>query len=164
MRVKTKASPCLGQSKPQETNWLAQVRLKNTDSFIWFFQKQARGSLRHIKRNIVSLASLRSGRRKVSRRKLDYIRKLFPELVSIARWLDCLPGTYNTLGVRPEIPALKRQKQEDLKIKAILNLKQFKVSLECPRFSFKRGLSHQDSAQTPRNFTRVWKDLKLNSC
>lgn len=87
-----------------------------------------------------------------------------PVLVSIARWLDCLPGTYKTLGVRPEIPALKRQRQEDLKIKAILNLKQFKASLECPRFSFKRGLPHQDSAQTLRNFTRVWKDLKLNSC
>lgn len=49
-----------------------------------------------------------------------------------------MPGTsYKTLGVRPEIPALKRQRQEDLEIKAILNLKQFKASLECPRSSFK---------------------------
>lgn len=96
----------------------------------------------------------------MSRRKLYSITKLFPELVAIARW----PGTYKALGVRPEIPALKRQRQGDLKMKAILNLKQFKASLEYLRSSFKRGLPHQDSAQTPRNFTRVWKDLTLNSC
>lgn len=63
-----------------------------------------------------------------------------------------MPGTYKTLGVRPEIPALKRQRQEDLKIKAILNLKQFKASLECPRFSLKKGASPPGLCSNPKEF------------
>lgn len=81
---------------------------------------------------------MRSGRRKeldgrkVNRRKPGSIMKLFPELVAIAQSLECWPGMHKTLGVRPEIPALKIQRQRlDLEIKTIF--KQFKASLECPR-------------------------------
>jgi hypothetical protein len=76
--------------------------------------------------------------RRVGRAKQGFITKLFPEVVAIAQSIECLPGTHKTLG-RPVIAALKRQRQEDLEIKAILKLKQFEARLECSKSSLKGG-------------------------
>lgn len=134
--VKTKASSYLAQSKPQAA----------------------------------SLVSSRSGSRKaldgrrVGRRTWGFITKLLLETVAIAQPLECLPGTHKTLGFRPIITALKRQRQEGLEINAIL--KQFEASLGYLNSSFKGGRVGLPLHNSAQNLSRILPEfyLKLNSC